>query len=60
MLTDIVKLADVVINGRPAEEPKAGVNWPELIRRKKSVVRVGNKHYAVTVEPVTLQAKVKA
>jgi len=55
----LVELVDVFFNGRPAskEPPKPSVNWPELIRRKDSVVMVGGKLYHVSVTPAKVESK---
>ena len=56
------EIVDVVFNGRSAADAtgdigkRTDVNWRELIRRKKSFVKIAGKTYRVTVERVTLQA----
>lgn len=50
------RLADIVINGRKADpaapDIEAPISMTELVRRKVSVVRCGDKRYTVTVVEV--------
>jgi len=51
----ISKLADVFINGRPAEPPPVcKVTIQELVERETSLVRVGKKFYRVTCKEVEI------
>ena len=57
------EICDVVINGRSAAESTGekhrSVDWPELIKRKISTVRINGKIYRVTVERLS-NAKVRS
>lgn len=56
VFSHLERLADIVINGRKADpsalEIEAPISMTELVRRKVSVVRCGNKRYTVTVVEV--------
>lgn len=58
VLRHFERLADIVINGRKADaaDPVVGIKAPismvELIERKTSIVRCGEKRYRVVVEEV--------
>lgn len=61
-MSTIVELVDVFFNGAGSRfkgdsKPAEAKMLAEMVRRKKSVVRVGKKYYRFTVEEVQLEVK---
>lgn len=61
-MSTLVELADVFFNGAGSRfkgdpKPAEAKMLAEMVKRKKSIVRVGKKYYRFTVEEVQLEVK---